>query len=62
MTEKYDSEAVNTARDYYNSTDADNFYGRACRTGDGKWETIYRLIPGAKLSDGQSELKTEQKL
>ncbi|XOZ32837.1 methyltransferase domain-containing protein [Halomonadaceae bacterium KBTZ08] len=26
MTEKYDSEAVNTARDYYNSSDADNFY------------------------------------
>jgi|GEM_PF-7117504 hypothetical protein len=26
MTEKYDSEVVNTARDYYNSSDADNFY------------------------------------
>ena len=26
MTEKYDSEIVNTARDYYNSSDADNFY------------------------------------
>jgi len=26
MTEKYDSEVVNTAREYYNSSDADNFY------------------------------------
>ncbi|MEQ6885279.1 methyltransferase domain-containing protein [Salicola sp. Rm-C-2C1-2] len=26
MTDKYDSEAVNTAREYYNSSDADNFY------------------------------------
>ncbi|KZB72247.1 MULTISPECIES: zf-HC2 domain-containing protein [Thalassospira] len=44
------------------TTNADNFYGRACRTGEGKWETIYRLIPGAKLSDAESELKTKQKL
>lgn len=27
----------------------EGFYGRACRTGEGQWETIYRLIPGAEL-------------
>lgn len=27
----------------------DGFFGRACRTDDGKWETVYRLIPGVDL-------------
>lgn len=27
------------------------FYGRACRTGEGQWETVYRLIPGVDLPD-----------
>ena len=27
------------------------FYGRACRTGEGQWETVYRLIPGTDLPD-----------
>lgn len=29
----------------------DGFYGRACRTEDGQWETVYRLIPGVDLQD-----------
>lgn len=28
---------------------SDEFYGRACRTENGTWETVYRLIPGANL-------------
>jgi len=27
----------------------DGFFGRACRTEDGQWETVYRLIPGVDL-------------
>ena len=29
------------------ATEANAFFGRACRTGSGVWETVYRLIPGA---------------
>lgn len=32
-------------------TAQDGFYGRACRTGEGQWETVYRLIPGTDLPD-----------
>ncbi|MBC05848.1 hypothetical protein [Thalassospira sp.] len=42
----------------------DGFFGRACRTEDGKWETVYRLIPGIELPalDGENDTTPKQKL
>ncbi|WP_430472833.1 hypothetical protein ACQ0MK_12165 [Thalassospira lucentensis] len=40
----------------------DSFYGRACRTGDGQWETVYRLIPGADLPEIEDPMAPKQKL
>ncbi|MBX2831378.1 MAG: hypothetical protein KTR23_09405 [Rhodospirillales bacterium] len=40
----------------------DSFYGRACRTGDGQWETVYRLIPGADLPEIDDPMAPKQKL
>lgn len=31
------------------------FFGRACRTGPGVWETVYRLIPGTVDMENRSE-------
>ncbi|WP_336081983.1 hypothetical protein [Thalassospira sp. CH_XMU1448-2] len=40
----------------------DGFYGRACRTGEGQWETVYRLIPGVELPDLEEAPPSKQKL
>jgi anti-sigma factor RsiW len=42
----------------------DSFYGRACRIGEGEWETVYRLIPGTDLPDldGTGDTSNKQKL
>jgi hypothetical protein len=43
---------------------ANGFFGRACRTDNGQWETVYRLIPGIELPDleGSDDSPSKQKL
>lgn len=45
-----------------NGDGLDEFYGRACRTDEGIWETVYRLIPGVELRDADTPDSPKQKL